>query len=92
LITPTTPEHQRLWRLIVLAGVITCRDNRPAGATIPGLQLGLSLLGDAVVFGCIRSLEEAGLVVGKDCRSGHPSGSMVRRYFPAPGVELDFDI
>jgi hypothetical protein len=87
-----TPEQQKLWRLICLAAIACCKDGRPAGATIAGLQRGLTFLGRDVVFRCVRELEEAGLVAREVVRSGHPSGSTVARFFPAPGVTLDFDV
>jgi hypothetical protein len=86
------PEQQRLWRLIVLAAIFCCKNARPAGATIAGLQRGLEFLGRDVVYRAIHELEESGLVVRRTVRSGHPSGTMVSRFFPAPGVELNFNV
>lgn len=84
----TTPEQQRLWRLIVLASVCAFRDE---GATAGGLERGLSCLTRSVVWACIRTLAEDGLIVCENVPSGHPSGSRVDRWYPAPGVTLDLD-
>jgi hypothetical protein len=85
----TTEAQKKLWRLIVLASVCALRQH---GATEKGLRAGLTLLGQDVVWGCLKTLEEAGMIYRRPFPSGHPSGSLQDRWFPEQDVRLDFQI
>lgn len=86
--TLTTAQLEMNWRLMVLIAVASVR----GGATSAGLQRGLTLIPSDAVYACLMELERAGLITRRSMRSGHPSGSMLDRWSPAPDVSLKFDI